>query len=64
MVVDLLRYFALVDQQLVAVEIVLRFHVIRLSLYKLGMGRGHLPLSGDDSGVSVFDAGRSELQLA
>ena len=64
LIVNLLRYFLLVDQQLVAMEIVLRLHIVRLGRFHLGLSGGHLPLGGDDSGIGIFDAGRGELQLA
>jgi hypothetical protein len=63
LIVDLLRYFPPVDQQFVAMEIVLRLYIVGLGGFQLGMGGGKLLLGSGDAGVRVFDARCSEPQL-
>ncbi len=64
LIVNLIGHFPFVHQQLVAVEIVLRPDVVRLSLLQLGVGGKELLFGGRDACGSVFDVRRSGRELA
>ena len=64
LIVDLLRHLALVDEQLVAAKIILRFHIVRFGRFDLGMSGGQLPLGRDDSSIRVFNTRGGESKLA
>ena len=55
LIVDLHSDFAFVDEQFVALKIVLGFDVVGFRGLRLGMSGGELAFGGDDSRLSVHD---------
>ena len=51
LIVDLLGHFPLRGEHPVAVEIVLRLHIVGLGVFQLGVGCGQLPLSSYDTAL-------------
>ncbi len=64
LIVHLLGHFLFVQQRLVAVNVILRLHIIGFGSFQLSMRGGDAIFGVNDSGARVFHARCGELQLA
>ena len=63
LIVNLVGHFLFIHQQFVALQIILRAHIVGLGLKQLGVGCGELLLGGNDPRFGVYDVRLGETRV-